>query len=111
MNIIGNVEGKTCILLDDMVDTGGSLVGAAKAVKEVGGATEVYACASHGVLSDPALERISNSCIKELMLLNTIPYPEDAPKVNSINYMSVAPIFADAISRIHEELSISSLFE
>ena len=111
MNIIGNVEGKTCILLDDMVDTGGSLVGAAKAVKEVGGATEVYACASHGVLSDPALERISNSCIKELMLLNTIPYPEGAPKVNSINYMSVAPIFADAISRIHEELSISSLFE
>ena len=94
-----------------MVDTGGSLVGAAKAVKEVGGATEVYACASHGVLSDPALERISNSCIKELMLLNTIPYPEGAPNENSINYMSVAPIFADAISRIHEELSISSLFE
>ena len=64
MNIIGNVEGKTCILLDDMVDTAGSLVGAAQAIAEIGGAKEVFACASHGVLSGPAIERIDNSCIK-----------------------------------------------
>ena len=102
MNIIGNVEGKTCILLDDMVDTAGSLCGAAK---------EVYACASHGVLSGPAIERLSNSVIKELLLLDTIPYPTDKPKCDIIRYMSVAPVFADAIERIYEEISISNLFD
>ena len=111
MNIIGNVEGKTCILLDDMVDTAGSLVGAAKAIVEIGGAKEVYACASHGVLSGPALERIENSVIKELLLLDTIPYPENAPVSNKIKYMSVASIFAQAIQRVYEEISISQLFE
>ena len=108
MNIIGNVEGKTCILLDDMVDTAGSLVGAAKAIVEIGGAKEVYACASHGVLSGPAIERIENSCIKELAFLNTIPAPENAPK--KIRYIDVAPVFADAIQRIYEETSMSVLF-
>ena len=111
MNIIGNVEGKTCILLDDMVDTGGSLCGAAKAVKEIGGATQVYACASHGVLSGPATDRLNESCIKELLLLDTIPYPTDKPKCDIIKYLSVAPVFADAIDRIYEEISISNLFE
>ena len=111
MNIIGNVEGKTCILLDDMVDTAGSLVGAAKAIVEIGGAKEVYACASHGVLSGPALERIDNSVIKELLLLDTIPYPENAPVSDKIKYMSVASIFAQAIQRVYEEISISQLFE
>ena len=111
MNIIGNVEGKTCILLDDMVDTAGSLVGAAKAIVEIGGAKEVYACASHGVLSGPAIERIENSCIKELLLLDTIPYPENAPPCDKIKYMSVAPVFAEAIQRVYEEISISNLFE
>ena len=111
MNIIGNVEGKRCILLDDMVDTGGSLCGAAQAILEIGGATEVYACASHGVLSGPAIERVENSCIKELLLLDTIPYPEDKPKCDKIKYLSVAPVFADAIDRIYEEISISNLFE
>ena len=111
MNIIGNVEGKTCILLDDMVDTAGSLVGAAKAIGEIGGAKEVYACASHGVLSGPAIERIEGSAIKELLLLDTIPYPENAEKCEKIKYMSVAPVFAEAIQRVYEEISISNLFE
>ena len=111
MNIIGNVEGKTIILLDDMVDTAGSLCGAAKALVEIGGAKEIYACASHGVLSGPAIDRISDSYIKELTLLDTIPYPEDKPKCDKIRYLSVAPVFAEAIERIYEEVSISSLFD
>ncbi len=111
MNIIGNVEGKTVILLDDMVDTAGSLCGAAKALMEIGKAKEIYACASHGVLSGPAIERIENSCIKELLLLDTIPYPEGAPKCDKIKYLPVGPVFAEAIERIHEETSIASLFD
>ena len=111
MNIIGNVEGKTCILLDDIVDTAGSLCGAAKAIKEIGGAKEVYACATHGVLSGPAIERIEESCIKELLLLDTIPYPSDKPACKKIEYISTAPVFAEAIRRIYEEVSISNLFD
>ncbi|MBR6113998.1 MAG: ribose-phosphate pyrophosphokinase [Oscillospiraceae bacterium] len=111
MNIIGNVEGKTVVLLDDMVDTAGSLCGAAKALMEIGGAKEVYACATHGVLSKPAIERIEASPIKELKLCDTIPYPADQPKLEKINYVSVAPLFAEAIERVYEEVSISPLFE
>lgn len=111
MNIIGDVQGKTVLLLDDMVDTAGSLCGAAKALMEKGGAKEIYACASHGVLSGPAIERIENSCIKELLLLDTIPYPKTAPDCDKIRYLSVSHIFAEAITRIYEELSISSLFD
>ena len=111
MNIIGKVEGKNCILLDDIVDTAGSLCGAAKAIKEIGGAKEVYACATHGVLSGPALERIENSCIKEMLFLDTIPYPADKPKLEKISYLSTAPVFAEAIRRIYEEVSISNLFD
>ena len=111
MNIIGNVEGKTCILLDDIVDTAGSLCGAAKAIKEIGGAKEVYACATHGVLSGNAIERIEESCIKELLLLDTIPYPADKPKCSKIDYISTAAVFAEAIRRIYEEVSISNLFD
>ena len=111
MNIIGNVEGKTCILLDDIVDTAGSLRGAAKAISEIGGAKKVYACATHGVLSGPAIERIENSCIEELLLLDTIPYPTDKPACSKIKYISTAPVFAEAIRRIYEEVSISNLFD
>ena len=111
MNIIGNVEGKSVILLDDMVDTAGSLCGAAKALIEIGGAKEIYACATHGVLSAPALERIEQSPIKELKLCDTIPYPVDQPKLDKINYVSVDRLFAEAIRRIYEEVSISPLFE
>ena len=111
MNIIGNVKGKTVILLDDMVDTAGSLCGAAKALIEVGGAKEIYACATHGVLSRPALERIEESPIKELKLCDTIPYPVGEPRLEKINYVSVDRLFAEAIRRIYEEVSISPLFE
>ena len=111
MNIIGNVEGKTCILLDDIVDTAGSLCGAATAISEIGGAKTVYACATHGVLSGPAIERIENSCIEELLLLDTIPYPTDKPACSKIKYISTAPVFAEAIRRIYEEVSISNLFD
>ncbi len=111
MNIIGNVEDKIVVMLDDMVDTAGSLCGAAKALTEIGGAREIYACASHGVLSAPALERIEASPIKELKLCDTIPYPSDQPHLEKINYVSVAPLFAEAIERIYEEVSISPLFE
>ena len=111
MNIIGDVRGKNVILLDDMVDTAGSLCHAADALVDIGGAKEIYACASHGVLSGPALERIEKSPIKELILLDTIPYPKDKPQCGKIRYLSVAPIFAEAIERIYEEVSISSLFD
>ena len=111
MNVIGDVEGKECILFDDMVDTAGSLCNAAKAIVEVGGAKEVFACASHGVLSGPAIDRINDSVIDELLLLDSIPYPKDKPACDKIHYLPVAPMFAEAINRIYEEMSISSLFE
>ena len=111
MNLIGNVEGKNIIILDDMVDTAGSLVGAAKAIKHIGGANKIYACASHGVLSGPALERIENSELEELLLFDTIPYPKDQPRVEKIKYLSAAPIFAASIHRIYEDESLASLFE
>ena len=106
MNIIGNVEGKSCIILDDIVDTAGSLCGAARAIKEIGGAKDVYTCATHGVLSGPALERIENSALTELLLLDTIPYPADKPHVDKISYLSTANVFAESIRRIHEERSL-----
>ena len=109
MNIIGNVEGKHCIMLDDIVDTAGSLCGAAKALVEVGGAQEVYACATHGVLSGPALERIEASPINELVFLDTIPYPVGKPMIDKISYLSAAPVFAESIRRIHEERSLFSV--
>lgn len=110
MNIIGNVEGKTVIMLDDMVDTAGSICGAAKALVELGGAKEVFACSSHGVLSGPAIDRINESYIKELILLDTIPYPS-TKSCDRIKYLSVDKLFAEAISRIYEEVSISALFD
>ena len=109
MNIIGDVKNKTCILYDDMVDTAGSLCNAANALVEVGGAKEVYACATHGVLSGSAFERIENSAIKELVLHNTIPLIGNTPS-NKITQLDVAPIFARAISHIHCGTSIADLF-
>ena len=109
MNVIGDVEGKDCILFDDMVDNAGSLCNAAQALVEVGGAKSVHACASHGVLSGPAIDRINNSVIKELALLDTIPAIDPA-KSEKIKYLSVAPMFAEAIERIYQEISISKLF-
>ena len=109
MNVIGDVAGKDCILFDDMIDTAGSICNAAKAIVEVGGATSVYACASHGVLSGPALERLSASVIKEVALLNTIP-ESMGEGCDKIKYLSVAPMFAEAIERIYQEISIAKLF-
>ena len=109
MNVIGDVRGKTCILYDDMVDTAGSLCNAAKALVEVGGAKEVYACATHGVLSGPANERLENSVIKEMLFLNTIPEGNNTPS-KKIKFLDVAPVFARAIEHIHGATSIADLF-
>ena len=109
MNIIGNVEGKRVILVDDMIDTAGTLCNAASALMEMGKAKAVYACATHGVLSGPAIERIEKSPIEELVLLDTIPLNEQK-KIPKINMLSCAPVFAEAIERIYEDLSVSTLF-
>ena len=111
MNIIGDVEGRNVILLDDMVDTAGSLCHAAEALATRGKAKDIYACATHGVLSGEALNRINASPIKELLLLDTIPFPTGKGECPKIRYISIAPIFAEAIERIYEEVSISSLFD
>ena len=111
MNIIGDVRDKHVILLDDMVDTGGSLCHAAKALVDIGGAKTVTACASHGVLSGPAYDRINNSALDEVLFLNTIqPRPDVATVCPKIKYLSVAHMFAEAIERIYEERSVSKLF-
>ena len=109
MNVIGDVRGKTCILYDDMVDTAGSLCNAARALVEVGGAKAVYACATHGVLSGPAYERIEDSPIQEMVFLNTIPQTANTAS-NKLKFLDVAPIFARAISHVHEGSSIADLF-
>jgi len=111
MNIIGEVKDKHVILFDDMIDTAGSLCAAARALTEIGGARDIYACASHGILSGKAIERIEKSPIQEVTLLNTVPYPEGQPKCDKIKYISVAPMFAEAIDRVYEEVSISTLFK
>ena len=109
MNVIGDVAGKDCILFDDMVDTAGSLCNAAKAIVEVGGANHVFACASHGVLSGPAIERINSSVITEVAFLDTIPAIDPALS-EKVKYLTVAPMFSEAIERIFQEVSISKLF-
>ena len=109
MNIIGDVKGRDCILFDDMVDTAGSICNAAKAIIDVGGANSVHACASHAVLSGPALERLNESPINEMAFLNTIP-AVPANQCPKIKYLSVAHMFAEAIERIYSDLSVSKLF-
>ena len=109
MNIIGDVKGKKCIIVDDMIDTAGTLCNAAKAIVEIGGATEVSACATHGVLSGPAIERINASVLKEVVLLDTIPLSEDK-KSPKITMLPVAPVFAEAIERIYTDKPMSTMF-
>ena len=109
MNLIGNVEGKNCIIIDDIVDTAGSLVEGAKALEEFG-AKSVTACVTHAVLTDPASERIRNSNIKELIVTNTIPLPENC-NIPNITQLSVAPLLGEAIMRIFHEVSVSNLFD
>lgn len=109
MNIIGEVKGKKVILVDDMIDTAGTLCNAANAIVEKGGATDVFACASHGVLSGPAIDRIKDSAIKELVLLNTVPIP-DEKMLDKFTILDVAPIFSEAIDRIYENKPMSPMF-
>ncbi|MDF2656700.1 MAG: ribose-phosphate pyrophosphokinae [Bacillota bacterium] len=109
MNIIGDIEGKNVILVDDMIDTAGTITNAANAMKDMG-AKEVYACATHPVLSGPAIERIQDSAIKELVLLNTIPLAAEK-KTDKVKLLSVAPLFAEAMIRIFTNDSISRLFD
>ena len=109
MNIIGDVKDKHVILLDDMVDTGGSLCHAAKALVDIGGAKDVTAVATHGLLSGPAVQRITDSVMDEVVFLDTIP-PKPGMKCDKIRYISVAHMFAEAISHIYEETSVSRLF-
>ena len=110
MNIIGEVEGKKVILVDDMIDTAGTLCNAAEAIIEKGGATGVYACATHAVLSGPAIERIEKSPIKELILLDTVPIPEDK-MLDKFTILPVAPVFAEAIERIYADKPVSPMFK
>lgn len=109
MNIIGEVKGKTALLVDDMIDTAGTITLGAKALMEAG-AKKVLACCTHPVLSGPAVERLKDSVISELVVLNTIALPEEK-KFDKLKVLSVAPVFAEAIKRIYEDLSVSKLFE
>lgn len=109
MHVIGDVKGKTAILLDDMVDTAGTLCAGAETLVN-DGAREVHACCSHPVLSGPAVQRINDSVIKSLVVTNSIPLREEAQKCEKIKVLSVSELLADAIKRIHNEDSVSSLF-
>lgn len=109
MNLIGDVKGKNCIIVDDIVDTAGSLVEGAKAL-EAFGAKSVMAAVTHAVLTDPASERIANSNIKELIVTNTMPLPENS-KLDNVTQLSVAPLLGEAIMRIFHEVSVSNLFD
>ncbi len=109
MNIIGSVEGKTCIMVDDMVDTAGSLTEGARALKRFG-AKDIYACCTHAILTDPALSRITQSPITELVVTNTIPLPP-SKKHPKIKVLTIAPILAETILRIYNDWSVSQLFK
>ena len=108
MNIIGDIEGKNVIIIDDMIDTAGTLTNGAEALMKFG-AKEVYACCTHPVLSGPAIDRLEKSCIKEVVVLDTIPLDE-SKKIDKIKVESVAPIFASAIRKIFDNESVSKLF-
>ncbi len=108
MNIIGDVEGRNVVLIDDMIDTAGTITNAAQALKDLG-AKSIYACCTHPVLSGPAIDRIKNSCIDELLILDTIYLPEDK-RTDNTRVLSVAPIFAESIRRIFNNDSVSKIF-
>jgi ribose-phosphate pyrophosphokinase len=109
MHIIGDVEGQHCLIVDDLIDTGGTLVKAAEALLKHG-ALSVRACATHAVLSGPAVERIEESCLQEVVVTNSIPLREDAVRCGRVKVLSVAPLLARAIQSIHEDGSVSTLF-
>jgi ribose-phosphate pyrophosphokinase len=109
MNVIGDVQNKDTIILDDMIDTGGTTIQAAAALKDKGAKRVVAAC-THAVLSDNAVEKVNNSVIEELIVTNTIPLNSKKERCRKLNVLSIAPLIGEAIKRIHEESSISSLF-
>ena len=109
MQIIGEVDGRVAVIVDDMVDTAGTLTQAAQAIKDRG-AKRIFACCTHGVLSGPAVERIENSVLERVMVTNTIPLPPQAKNSTKIEQLSVAAILAEAIHRIAVGDSVSSLF-
>jgi ribose-phosphate pyrophosphokinase len=109
MNVIGDVKGRTCLSIDDLIDTAGTLVKTAVALQE-NGATDVYACCSHPVLSGPAVENIANSLLREVVVTNTIPLSEEARREPKIKVLSIAGLIGRAIQANHEETSVSKLF-
>lgn len=110
MNIVGDVRGKECLLVDDMIDTAGTITQGAKALIEVGGATKVYACCTHPVLSGPAMERLENSVLEKVFVLDTIELPAEK-KGGKLKEITVAPIFAEAIEAIFADLPVSKLYD
>jgi ribose-phosphate pyrophosphokinase len=108
MNVIGDIAGKNCILVDDMIDTAGTITNAANKLSEMG-AKDVYACATHGVLSGDAIKNIKESAIKEMVLLNTVPISKEK-QIDKIKVLSIAPIFAEALIHIHSNDSVSKMF-
>jgi len=109
MHLIGDVRGKVAIILDDMIDTAGTLTQAAGALMQ-NGAAKIYAAATHGVLSGPAIDRINGSVIEEVLMTDSIPLGERANRISKVKVLSIAPLLAEAIRRIHEDESVSSLF-
>jgi ribose-phosphate pyrophosphokinase len=109
MNVVGEVDGRHCLLVDDLIDTAGTLVKGCEALLEKG-ATCVSACATHAVLSGPAVSRIEASALKEVVFTNSIPLSEEARSSTKIRSLSIAKLMADAIRSIHEETSVSTLF-
>jgi ribose-phosphate pyrophosphokinase len=110
MNIIGDVKGKRCLMVDDMIDTAGTICQGAEALVK-NGAAEVYACCTHGVLSGPALERLTNSPLKEIAILDTIDVPEHIKANPKIKIISVAKLFANAITTVFSDASLSAIYE
>ena len=108
MNVIGDVRGKRAIIVDDEIDTAGTLVEIVRALEREG-VTEIYACATHGVLSDPAVDRIANSSLREVVLTDSVPLPE-RKRLSKITTLSVAPLIGEAIRRIHRGESVGALF-
>jgi ribose-phosphate pyrophosphokinase len=109
MHVVGDVEGQNCLIIDDIVDTAGTLVKTVDALY-ANGAAAVYACASHAVLSGPAIDRIANSRLEQLVVTDTIPLREAAQKVSKIKVLSIAGLLGSAIENIHMETSVSTLF-
>ncbi|HLS54327.1 MAG TPA: ribose-phosphate diphosphokinase, partial [Tissierellaceae bacterium] len=109
MNVIGDIEGKDAVMVDDIIDTGGTIVNAATILKEMG-AKRVFGCATHGVLSGPAVDRICDSVIEKFIITDTIPLKKKCED-DKIEVVSVAPLFAEAIQRINENRSVSVIFD